>query len=84
MREYKDGIGDSNTVIVTTTGIYLKSYESIVAVEIFDGRRQVLSNLWNYSRSTSRHVNKFFGESVRNNLEHYTVLPGPDLTIEGQ
>ena len=84
MREYKDGIGNSNTVIVTTTGIYLKSYDSIVAAEIFDGRRQVLSNLWNYSRSTSRHVNKFFKESVRNNLDNYTVLPVDNLAVKGQ
>jgi len=84
MRMYTDGIGNKHIVIETSAGRYLQSYDSIVAARLYDGGRRVLSNYWDYSVTTSRHVNKFFGESVRNNLEHYTVLPGSDLTVEGK
>jgi len=84
MRMYTDDIGNKHIIIETSAGRYLQSYDSIVAARLYDGRGRVLSSYWDYSRTTSRHVNEFFGESVRNNLEHYTVLPGSDLTIEGQ
>jgi len=84
MRMYTDGIGNKHIVIETTAGRYLQSYDSIVAARLYDGRGRILSSYWNYSVTTSRHVNEFFGESVRNNLEHYTVLPVNNLTVEGK
>jgi len=84
MKTYTDGIGNKHIIIETSKGRYLQSYDSIVAALLYDGRKRVLGGHWNYSVTTSRHVNNFFGESVRKNMEHYTLLPEPVLTVEGK
>ena len=68
MRMYTDDIGNKHIVIETSAGRYLQSYDSIVAARLYDGRGRVLSSYWDYSRTTSRHVNEFFGFFLNQDL----------------
>lgn len=61
----KQGNAVKNQFIVTTVkGQYFKSYDSLIAFKPSNGDTPVLTDSWNYSATTVKHLKTFLGCSL--------------------
>lgn len=49
----------------TESGLYFQSYESVIAFIPNDGKIQLDSKYWDYSKTTSKYRNLFLGEDKK-------------------
>ncbi len=45
--------------IYTKKGVYFQSYETLIAFKPNEGKLKLDENYWDYSRTTSKYLNKF-------------------------
>lgn len=55
------GTGSGETEILTGTAF--QSYKTIIAIQTNDGRTILNEDYWDYSRTTSRYLNSFLGNT---------------------
>ena len=51
--------------LTTENGVYFESYGSVIVFKPNNGKIQLDSNLWNYSKTTSKYRNMFLGETTK-------------------
>ena len=51
--------------LTTENGVYFESYGSVIVFKPNNGKIQLDSNLWNYSKTTSKYRNIFLGETTK-------------------
>ena len=52
-------------VITTDAGQFLQSYNSFIAAKMNDGSVKLDPIFWDYSATTRKHRNLFFGEDIK-------------------
>lgn len=60
-----DGVKNQFIMTDNDGNIFFQSYDSIIAMKSFDGKNYLDENFWNYSRTTSKYRNRFFGMTTK-------------------
>lgn len=61
----RNGAVKNQFEITTPEGRYFQSYESVIAFISNDGKTQLDSKYWDYSKTTGKYRNQFLGEDKK-------------------
>lgn len=76
-------------VISTKNGLYLQSYETLIAFKPRCGDTPVVTSAWDYSATTLRYLKQFLGlnsyskKDITKMIQAGSIILDDDLTIKG-
>lgn len=63
--EGRNGAVKNQFILTTSDGRFFQSYDSVIAFISNDGKTQLDSRYWDYSKTTGKYRNQFLGEDKK-------------------